>query len=182
MGLLGGLLDRIVLVVGVIAGGTVPSFLAQHRQRVGGALDQAQADLAPFQQIANQLHEGSIDKLIWHHMGSTDATFRAEGAALQSMVDAVNRLRSTLAGLDTDVFHQLFFVVTRGDHKLLRATWDAFQPGFGFSADSLLMAAAIGVSIWLAFVAVWWTGAALLGFIASRRKPVMKRPIRRAET
>jgi len=163
MALLRGLLDRVVLIVGVVAGGMVPSYLAQYRQRVGGALGQALQDLAPFQQIADRFHEGSLAKLIQHHLASTDPTFHAEGAAIQAIADSVASLRSALTALDTDVFHQLAYLLRQPDPAMAQATWDAFRPSFGITADSLLMAGAFGLSIWLVFLCVWWMVAALWG-------------------
>jgi hypothetical protein len=167
MALLRGLLDRAVLVAGIVAGGTVPSFLAQYRQRVGGALGQVLKDLAPFQQIADRLHGGSLARLIEHHLASTDATFHAEGAAIQAMVDSAASLRAASAALDTDAFHQLAWLLPHADHAMVQATWAAFRPSFGLSADSLLMAGAVGLSAWLVFMAAWWLAAS-----ATSRRPV----------
>jgi aminopeptidase N len=161
MALLRGLLDRAVLIAGVVAGGMVPSYLAQYRQRVGGALGQALKDLAPFQQIADRFHDGSLAKLIQHHLASTDPSFHAEGAAIQAIADSVASLRNALAALDTDVFHQLAYLARQADPAMAQATWDAFRPSFGITADSLLMAAAFGLSIWVVFLCVWLSIAAL---------------------
>ncbi len=161
MNLLRGLLDRAVLIVGVFAGGMVPSYLAQYRQRVGGALGQALKDLAPFQEIADRFHQGSLTKLVQHHLASTDTTFRAEGAAIQAMVDSVASLRNAVNALDANVFQQLVYLVTQGDAALLQATWAAFRPSFGLSVDSLAMALGFGITVWLAFMALWWLGATL---------------------
>ena len=161
MPLLRGLLDRAVLIVGVFAGGMVPSYLAQYRQRVGGALGQALKDLAPFQEIANRFHDGSLAKLVQHHLASTDPTVRAEGAAIQAMADSVASLRNAVNALDANVFQQLIYLVTRGDPALLDATWAAFRPAFALSADSLVMALAFGLSVWLFFIALWWLVATL---------------------
>jgi hypothetical protein len=169
--LLRGLLDRAVLIVGVFAGGMVPSYLAQYRQRVGGALGQALKDLAPFQQIADRFHDGSLPKLIQHHLASTDATFRAEGAAIQAIADSVAALRHALAALDTDVFHQLFYLLTHGDASMAQAAWGAFRPSFGLTADSLLMAGAFGLSVWLAFLGAWWLASALWARPSRSRGP-----------
>jgi Protein of unknown function (DUF2937) len=161
MPLLRGLLDRAVLIVGVFAGGMVPSYLAQYRQRVGGALGQALKDLAPFQEIANRFHDGSLSKLVQHHLASTDPTFRAEGVAIQAIVDSVAALRHAVNALDANAFQQLRYLITQGDPALLDATWAAFRPAFALSADSLVMALAFGLSVWLAFIALWWLLATL---------------------
>jgi hypothetical protein len=155
-----GLLDRVVLIVGVFAGGMVPSYLAQYRQRVGGALGQALKDLAPFQQIADRFHGGSLARLIEHHHASTDPTFRAEGAAIQAIADSVASLQATLAALDTHVFQQAAYLLRHADVEMARSTWAAFKPSFGLNADSLLMAGAFGLSVWLAFLALWWLATA----------------------
>src|ERR1039457_4926951 len=100
-----GVLDRIVLLFAVVLAGCVPSFIAQYRQRASGRLEQVLADLAPFQQIADHEHGGSLADLVRYHLQSTDPTFHREGAALQSMLDSAERLRALLRGLDTDLYH-----------------------------------------------------------------------------
>jgi len=109
-----GIFDRIVLVVGIVAAGCIPSFITQYRQRVGGRLDQVLKDLEPFQQIANQYHQGSLKELIQHHLNSSDTTFHDEGAALQAMLSSAEQLRRALQALNTDLFHQLSYLLPAG--------------------------------------------------------------------
>lgn len=155
MGVIRGLLDRVVLLCAVVAAGCVPSFIAQYRQRASGRLDQVLADLAPFQQIAEREHGGSLAALIQHHLQSSDATFHGEGAALQNMVDAADRLRTLLQGLDTDLYHQCLYLLLHGDAGLARATWVLFEPGFSLTLQGALFALSLGVLLWLLFLAVW---------------------------
>src|ERR1700676_5521217 len=112
------ILDRMVLLVAVVAAGCIPSFIVQYRQRLGGRLDQVLADLAPFQAIADRNHGGSLDQLIRYHLQSSDATFHQEGAALQAMVQAAAQLRSMLSALDTDVLHQSAYLLLHYDMTL----------------------------------------------------------------
>jgi len=149
------ILDRIVLVISIIAAGCVPSFIAQYRQRLGGRLDQVLQDLAPFQEIANQFHHGSLQELIRHHLSSPDPTFYSEGAAVQAMVDSVERLRIAFQALDTDLLHQLGYLLTGLDPVIARATWEIFSPSFNLTVESVAFAVASGILIWLAFLAIW---------------------------
>lgn len=151
-----GILDRIVLVAGVVAAGCIPSFIVQYRQRVGGMLEQVLQDLAPFQAIANQFHHGSLKALIQHHLASTDLTFYNEGAAIQAMVESAEKLRKVFQALDTDLYHQLSYMITQTDPLIARATWDVFTPSFGLSVESVVLASVVGILIWLAFLAVWY--------------------------
>jgi len=173
MAIIRNLLDRIVLVAGVLAGGTAPSFVAQYRQRVSGHLDQVLQDLAPFQEIANRFHSGSLDALVQHHLLSSDQTFYAEGNAIRAMIDSAERLRVALEGLSGDLFHQLWFLVRNQEPELLQATWTYYQPAFAFSVESLILAVVVGVAIWLLFLGIWSACAWIL--LWPRRIPSPKR-------
>jgi hypothetical protein len=169
MGLLRGILDRIVLIAAILAAACVPSFIAQYRQRLGGRLDQAIRDLAPFQEIANRNHGGDLKALIEHHLASVDKTFREEGAAIQAMADAVERLRAAVTSLNTDLWHQLAYMMANADHDLVVATWGDFVPAFSFTPDYALFALGVGVAIWLVFLATWFGCARLIS--SPRRVP-----------
>ncbi|MHB1238177.1 MAG: DUF2937 family protein [Gallionella sp.] len=163
-----GILDRIVLVAGIVAAGCVPSFIAQYRQRVGGQLDQVLRDIAPFQEIANQFHHGSLEELVRYHLASPDATFHSEGAAIQGMINSAEQLRRVLEALNTDLFHQLVYLLGKIDPLTARATWDVFSPSFDLTAQSIIFAFIVGMAIWLAFFAVWYIFSSLINIVAAR--------------
>ena len=171
MAILRGILDRIVLVGAILAAGCVPSFIAQYRQRLGGMLDQANRDLALFQDIANRFHGGDLQRLIKHHLASTDPTFQNEGRAIQTMLDNVASLKASLAALNTDFYGQLAYLARNGDATVAKATWDAYVPAMSLTADALLFAAAAGVSIWLVFLVVWIAVARFGDVVLARGRP-----------
>lgn len=182
MSMIRGLLDRIVLLLGVVIAGCVPSFIAQYRQRASGRLEQVLADLAPFQQIADHEHGGSLADLVRYHLQSSDPTFHREGAALQSMLDSAERLRSLLQGLDTDLYHQGVYLLGHADLDLARATWSLYQPGFALTAQSMAFALIVGVLLWLLFLGLWHGVAWLLrprrhaaGYTLAERDPAAPR-------
>lgn len=171
---IGGLLDRAVLLVGTMLGACVPGFVVQYRQRVGGRLDQVEQDLAPFREIARQQHGGSLDALIQHHLQSSDATFHAEGRAIQAMVDAEASLRSMMEALQGSVLHQLGWLIPHYDRGILRSTWQSYVPAVNLEASSIVVALLIGVTLWLLFLAVWHGSQALwrrLTTTSSRVRP-----------
>ena len=169
MDILRGILDRIVLVGAILAAGCVPSFIAQYRQRLGGMLDQANKDLALFQEIANRFHGGDLQRLIRHHLASTDPTFRAEGTAIQTMVETVARLQQSVAALNTDLYSQVFYLSRSGDPAIARATWESFVPAMSLTGEALLFAFATGVIIWLVFLVAWVLVARFLAVVGGRR-------------
>lgn len=163
-----GILDRIILVAGIVAAGCVPGFIVQYRQRVGGQLDQVLHDIAPFQEIANQFHHGSLQELVRYHLASPDPTFHNEGAAIQAMMASAERLRLVLEALNTDLLHQLVYLLGQIDPLTARATWDAFSPSFDLTAQSIIFAFVAGTAIWLAFFAVWYIFSRLISTLAAR--------------
>ena len=160
--------DRIILVVGVIAAGCFPSFVAQYRQRVGGRLDQVLQDIAPFQEIANKLHHGSLHELIQHHFDSVDTTFHKEGAALQAMLDSAEQLRKVLHALDTDLIHQFIYLLTNADPLIVHSTWEIYSPAFNLTAESVVFASVVGILVWLIFLAIWIILARLINILFAR--------------
>jgi len=152
-----GLLDRVVLVSAAVAGGLVPGFIAQYRQRLGGRLDQAKLDLAPWQKLADQFYQGDIDKLIQYHVASTDPTFHSEGGIIRALVATVQQLQSAVDALHGSLASQASYLVLHADSGLARATLADWVPTFALSGEGLVFAAVFAVLVWLVFHALWWS-------------------------
>ena len=150
-----GLFDRLFLVTAVVAGGLLPGFIAQYRQRLGGRLDQARLDLEPWQRIAEQFYQGDIGKLIQYHLSSKDATFHLEGSVIQSLIATVQRLQSAVDALHGSLFNQLGYLTLHADAGLMRATFADWVPTFALSVEGILFALLFAVAVWLLFHALW---------------------------
>ena len=150
-----GLFDRLFLVTAVVAGGLVPGFIAQYRQRLGGRLDQARLDLEPWQRIADQFYQGDIEKLIQYHLSSKDATFHLEGSVIQSLIGTVQRLQSAVDALHSNLTHQVAYLALHADTGLMRATVTDWVPTFALSIEGVLFALLFAVAVWLLFHALW---------------------------
>ena len=150
-----GLLDRVLLVCAAVAGGLVPGFIAQYRQRLGGRLDQARLDLAPWQQLADQYYQGDIERLIRYHLESSDPTFHGEGAIIRALVTTVQQLQSAVDALHGNLFQQAAYLALHADPGLARATLHDWVPTFALSSEGIVFALAFGVAVWLLFHALW---------------------------
>lgn len=156
MALVRGLLDRALLLLAFVAGGLMPGFIAQYRQRLGGRLDQARLDLEPWQRLADQYQHGNLGELIRYHLASTDATFRAEGVVIQSLEATVKQLQSAVDALQGSLFSQMGYLLGHTDPGLARATLRDWVPTFALSAEGLLFAALFALAVWLLFQGAWW--------------------------
>jgi hypothetical protein len=150
-----GLFDRLLLICAVVAGGLVPGFISQYRQRLGGRLDQARIDLAPWQKIADQYFHGDLSQLIQYHLASRDPTFHSEGAAISSLVATVQHLQMEVAALRGNVFQQAAYLAFHADPGVARATLSDWVPTFGLSADGVIFALLFALSLWIVFQAGW---------------------------
>jgi hypothetical protein len=166
-----GLLDRVLLVAAAVAGGLLPGYVAQYRQRLGGRLEQARIDLEPWQKIADQSYQGDLDKLIAYHLNSTDPTFHAEGDALHALVLNVRALQNAVEGLQGSLWHQLGFLSTHADVGLARATLGDWVPSFALSFDGIAFALLFAMILWLLFHALWHSVAWAGGARYRRREP-----------
>jgi hypothetical protein len=153
--LLRGVLDRVVLIAGVLVGGCVPGFITQYQQRVGGRLDQVTQDLLPFQEIARRYHGGDMGALVKHHLASPDQSFQAEGQAIEAMLDSLTRLQAMVEGLTGSVWHQMAFLSRHFDRDIGVATWQSYLPSFNLDPASLVVAGAFGAGCWLLFLGFW---------------------------
>jgi hypothetical protein len=181
MSLVRGLFDRLLLICAVVAGGLVPGFISQYRQRLGGRLDQAQLDLAPWQKIADQYFHGDLGKLIQYHLASKDPTFHSEGAIIGSLVGTVQQLQGEMAALHGNLFQQIAYLALHTDPGIARATLSDWVPTFGLSADGILFALVFAVVLWLVFQAVWsLTAMGGRGLSARLRRPPPPPPARAA--
>jgi hypothetical protein len=170
MWLLRGLLDRVLLIAAVIAGGLVPGFIAQYRQRLGGRLDQARLDLDPWQKLADQQHHGDLGALVRYHLESTDPTFHAEGGTISSLAESVRQLESAVSALHSSLWHQVLYLCGHADPGLLRATYADWVPTFALSGEGLMFALLFALGVWLAFQGLWALIALLLGARPGHRR------------
>lgn len=172
MSFLRGLVDRVLLICAVVAGGLVPGFISQYRQRLGGRLDQARLDLIPWQKIADQYFHGDVGKLVQYHLASKDPTFHSEGAAISSLITAVQHLQAEVAALQGNLFQQAAYLAWHTDPGIARATLTDWVPTFGLSTDGILFALLFALVLWLLFQALWsLTAMTGRGVSARLRRP-----------
>ncbi len=170
MNLARGLIDRLLLIGAVIAGGLIPGFIAQYRQRLGGRLDQARLDLAPWQKLAEQYHHGDLQQLIGYHLASPDPTFHAEGSVIQGLLHSVQELQAAAAALHTSLLGQVAYLTAHADAGLMRATYADWVPTFALNGEGIAFALGFALVVWLAFQGLWWLMSRALHLFTPRHR------------
>ncbi|HEV7136584.1 MAG TPA: DUF2937 family protein [Steroidobacteraceae bacterium] len=172
-----GLFDRVLLICAIVAGGLVPGFISQYRQRLGGRLDQAQLDLMPWQKIADQYFHGKLGELVQYHLASKDPTFHAEGAAISSLMASVQHLQAEVAALHGNLFQQAVYLALHADPPVAHATLTDWVPTFGLSTDGILFALLFALVLWLLFQALWSLTAMMGRGVSARLRRQRPRPL-----
>lgn len=166
-----GLMDRLVLLVGVLAGGALPSFMQQYRQRLGGRLDQAREQLGDWQALADRLHGGELSALIAHHRQSGDVTFVQEAVLIESVQSEVGALQAAVSAIQGGSWEQLVGMLGHLRGADLQATFALFEPAFPLTPQGISFALIFGGVLWLG----WVGGVELLRRFVARRKHARRR-------
>ena len=155
--MLRSLIYVVIFVAGTFAGGAFPAYFMQYQHRVNSQFDQVTMDLATFQLIADDYHEGSLDALVRHHLASADPTFHDEGLAIRAMVRAQQTLVETRTSFDEPVYRQAWYLFANADTELARTTWRAYTPALVTTTDAVIFALSVGLALSLACFIVMHT-------------------------
>jgi len=169
-----GIIYIVIFIAGFAAGGVFPSFSTQYHQRLQAQFDQVSIDLAPFHAIADQFHGGSMPALVQHHLDSSDPTFRAEGQAIQAMIDNQTKLAESKAAAEAPYVAQAIWLYRNRDETVVRRTWEDFEPILITSENavtfSLTIATALLVLAWLITTLI---SSSLRRMLATKRTPTL---------
>lgn len=126
---LGGLLDRLVAVFGVISFAQFPQFFSQYLQRLGGHLAEAQFMLVRFEMTAEYFGM-TLDEYIATHINSGHEVFVSSGELINELVNRINALEKSLTALKgASVYTRWWVFLRECDYQIIRETWAEFTPG-----------------------------------------------------
>lgn len=139
----------LIFASGVLLGAAFPSYSLQYHQRMQSRLEQVLVDLEPFQNIADQFHDGSLDALIEHHLQSDDPTFYAEGHALRIMLNSRAELAAASSALNGSPLSQARYLAEQIDYETAAATWRNYEPGILLTGEAMKFSVFVGAILCL---------------------------------
>jgi len=156
MNIIKGLLDRIIFAVGVLLFMQVPHFIDQYEQRLGGYYQAQVKNLAQYQQIANQQHQGNLSALIDEFESSSKRSVQQTGSHVREMSEQTEQLKNDVLVLASDSFIMKFsHVVTTLKVDIARAVIQTYKPAFPLSVEGLVCGLLGGVILSLLFNALF---------------------------
>jgi len=173
---LGGFLDRIVAVFGVVGFAQFPQFFSQYIQRLGGHLAEAQFMLVRFELTAEYFGM-TLDEYIATHINSGHEVFVSSGQLINDLVNRINALERSLTALkEASVYTRWLVFLRECDYSIVQETWLDFTPGLPTSLEGALYGLCGLFASWLLYQGIK-TLLKLLGKLVtapfSRRKRFM---------
>jgi Protein of unknown function (DUF2937) len=136
------LLDRILCVLGAVLFSQLPEFMQQYLQRLGGALEEARAQLQHFKDAASKSGM-SLDQLISSAGQDPDPAMGRMGSVVRSLVARVDELAAAEAALrHASAWSSPFVFAAHLYPGMARATLERFKPAVPTTVEGLLYAAA----------------------------------------
>ena len=155
MRIIRGLLDRVCFAVGVLLFMQVPHFIDQYTQRLGGFYQAQLEHLHQYQDIANNQHQGDLNKLIQEFESSHRNSVREAGANIRHLHTATESLKSEVEVLEGNNFvYKILHLVTGVHYNIASETLRIYKPGIPISVEGILCGLIGGVLLSLLFNAV----------------------------
>jgi hypothetical protein len=140
------ILHRYLLIIlaclAMLAGIQVPNLIDQYVKRVDAHLREVEANLKPYQEIANNYTGGSLDQLIELHRKSDVKAFQDEGLAIDAMVKRKLRFEADLAAMQASLPMKIYRILRSGDRELIDETLAQYTYAVPLNQDALITGAA----------------------------------------
>lgn len=153
---LAGLIDRTLVVLGVILGAQWPGFLDAYRQRLGGHLDESRRWLNSYRQLTEQFSEQGLTGFIQSLQQSQMPVLRAQGQLLQQELSREARLEHAWNGLsDPSTFLSSWHFLQTLDVHIAKRTLAIYTPTFPLTIDALIWALLGAGFVWVSWTLLW---------------------------
>ncbi len=129
------LIDRLILISGVLLGAQIPLFMQQYIQRLAGHVSELNHFIANLNALAAQSHK-TLHQYIEKFELSIDSDFAAQGAFLSATLKRQMMLDQALQSLLAAPFWQKpYYFLTSLQYEIAKATLEIFQPGLSLTLE-----------------------------------------------
>lgn len=136
-----------VACVAMLAGMQLPNLADQYEKRVDASLREIQLNFEPFQRIANQHTNGSIESLVQLHRQSAIAPFQAEGEVIDRMNKRRLRLQAQHDAMQGHLYERLWHMWMFADPDLREQTLLQYTPAAPLTKESLIAGGVVALSV-----------------------------------
>lgn len=139
----------IIACLSMLAGLQFPNFVDQYQKRVDAHLREVNANLLPFQKIADTYLAGDMSKLIELNRKSEARPLQEEGSAIDQMVERKRRFEADMAALQTSLPMKALHILLHGDREILDEALAQYSYAIPLDQDALMFGTGIAIVILL---------------------------------
>jgi len=139
----------IVACIALLVGLQLPNLADQYEKRVDAHLREVTINFQPYQKIADEYFNGSIEKLIEFHHQSGQKPFQEEGAAIQKMYQRKLRFQAEMSALKTSLPYRIVHILFNGDQEMKSETLAQYSYTVPLNQDALTTGVAIAAAVLL---------------------------------
>lgn len=152
LALLKNTVDRCLFTAAFIIGVQLPAFIYAYSQRLAGHYEEAKANLAMYEQLAQAHFNGDITKLIETYQQSDVAAINETGHIVQQLVERVDYLYSLISQITVpDYITQAQHLALYSDKSIAQQTLADFKMSIPLTMESLVTGACFAVLISILF-------------------------------
>jgi hypothetical protein len=123
---------------GLVAFSQAPEFAQQYRQRLGGAVEELRVVVEDFDKDA-QNSGMSRSEALTALMGSAEPLPRDRGVSMERTIGRFENIASQQLAMENgEPLTRPVFLLNKPDEKLLRDTWEIFEPAVPFTLPGLV--------------------------------------------
>lgn len=139
----------VVACLALLMGLQLPNLADQYQKRVDAHLREVTVNFQPFQNIADQYFNGSIEKLIEFHRQSGQKPFQEEGAAVEQMYQRKLRFSAELAAMKSSMTNRIMHILFNSDQEMMTETLAQYSYTVPLNQDAMVVGAAIATAVLL---------------------------------
>ena len=139
----------LVACIALLLGIQLPNVADQYAKRVDAHLREVTINLQPFQIIANQYANGSIEELIALHRKSDVPPFRAEGSAIERLYQRKQHFEAERKALQGSLPARLLHILWRPDVELREQTLLQYSAVVPLNQEALIAGGVIALVVLL---------------------------------
>ncbi len=151
LALINNILDRCFFTVTFIIGVQLPEFMQQYQQRLAGHLNEAQLQLAQFQDIAQQHFDGSLITMITRYKNNSEASIISTGELIERLSTRVEYLTTHLAQINTtDYVNSIYQFIWHLDKQIAAGTVENFSMAIPLELHAIATGATLAITALIA--------------------------------
>ncbi|WP_416305567.1 DUF2937 family protein [Neptunicella sp. SCSIO 80796] len=120
-------LSMLCFALGIMLGVQLPNWVNQYVQRVDAHFREAELAIAPYQLLADQLFDGSMQALIDKHLQSLEPLFKREAEPIRAQYQRWQYLQKLHQQLQGNFWRQLQHIALHADQAIVNETLESYQ-------------------------------------------------------